>query len=261
MMRVRGRLENRFVQVDDWLLHVRESTSDPMLDGPPVILVHGLGVSSRHMIPAALHLSPWFRTIAPDLPGYGRSPKPWHVLDVPELTDVLVRFMEREKIDEAILVSLSFGCQIVVELAATRPELVTAAILVGPTIDVDALDAPTQVARLLLDGTREPLGLMPVIFQDYTAFGVRRGFVTLMHALEHNVVDKLPHMTAPTLIVKGERDPIVPDTWAERMLDLLPNGDIAVIEGAAHAANFSHPAELADLVRDFTRPLLGKKGS
>jgi 2-hydroxy-6-oxonona-2,4-dienedioate hydrolase len=227
-----------------------------LLDGPPVILVHGLGVSSRHMIPAALHLAPWFRTIAPDLPGYGRSPKPWHVLDVAELADVLESFMARERIDEAILVSLSFGCQIVVELAARRPDLVTAAVLVGPTIDVDARDAPTQVARLLLDATREPLALMPVIVQDYTAFGLRRGFVTLMHALAHPVIEKLPLVTAPTLIVKGENDPIVPDRWAERMVELLPDARIAVIEGAAHAANFSNPAELADLVREFTAPLL-----
>jgi pimeloyl-ACP methyl ester carboxylesterase len=230
-----------------------------MLDSPPVILVHGLGVSSRHMIPAALHLSPWFRTIAPDLPGYGRSPKPWHVLDVGELANVLEAFMEREEIDEAILLSLSFGCQIVVELAARRPDLVTAAILVGPTIDIEANDAPTQVGRLLVDATREPLALMPVIFQDYTAFGVRRGFVTLMHALEHQVVDKLPLVTSPTLVVKGERDPIVPDSWAEHIVDLLPNGSLAIIEGAAHAANFSHPAELADLVREFTQPILGRK--
>jgi len=259
MMRVRGRLESRHVQVDDWLLHVRESTNEPMLDAPPVILVHGLGVSSRHMIPAALHLSPWFRTIAPDLPGYGRSPKPWHVLDVAELADVLKAFMERERIDEAILVSLSFGCQIVVELAATRPDLVAAAVLVGPTIDVDAQDAPTQVARLLIDATREPLGLMPVIFQEYSAFGVRRGFVTLMHALDHPVVDKLPFVTSPTLVVKGERDPIVPDSWAQRIVDLLPNGSLAVIGGAAHAANFSHPAELADLVREFVIPYVGRE--
>ena len=251
MMRAGHRVESRYVQVDDWLLYVRESTTEPMLDAPPVILVHGLGVSSRHMIPLALHLSPWFRTIAPDLPGYGRSPKPWHVLNVVELADVLERFMARERIDEAILVSLSFGCQIVVELAARKPESVTAAVLVGPTIDVDARSAPAQVARLLLDGTREPLGLMPVIFQDYTAFGLRRGFVTLMHALEHDVVDKLPRMTSPTLVVKGENDPIVPDTWARHIVDLLPNGSFAVIEGAAHAANFSHPAELTDLVREF----------
>ena len=164
--------------------------------------------------------------------------------------------MQRERIDEAILVSLSFGCQIVVELAARRPELVTAAVLVGPTIDVDARSAPAQVARLLLDGTREPLGLMPVILQDYTAFGLRRGFVTLMHALDHDVVDKLPKMTSPTLVVKGENDPIVPDTWLRHIVDLLPNGSSAVIDGAAHAANFSHPAELADLVRDFvTHPI------
>jgi hypothetical protein len=43
------------------------------------------------------------------------------------------------------------------------------------------------------------------------------------------------------------------------MLDLLPNGTAAVIEGAAHAANFSHPAELADLVREFIGPYVGRE--
>jgi pimeloyl-ACP methyl ester carboxylesterase len=100
---------------------------------------------------------------------------------------------------------------------------------------------------------------MPVIFQEYSAFGVRRGFVTLMHALDHPVVDKLPFVTSPTLVVKGERDPIVPDSWAQRIVDLLPNGSLAVIGGAAHAANFSHPAELADLVREFVIPYVGRE--
>ncbi|WP_292510847.1 alpha/beta fold hydrolase, partial [Methylobacterium sp.] len=51
----------------------------------PVILVHGLGMSSRYMIPLARHLAPHFRVYAPDLPGFGLSDKPHRALTVREL--------------------------------------------------------------------------------------------------------------------------------------------------------------------------------
>ncbi len=50
-------------------------------------------------------------------------------------------------------------------------------------------------------------------------------------------------MAAPVLVVRGTRDRIVPQAWAERAARLLPRGRLAVIPGAAHAVNFSYPRE------------------
>ncbi len=246
-------LHSEWVGVDRWKLHCLVSDGTPRHEYPPVVLVHGLGVSSRHMEPAARHFGPRFRVYAPDLPGYGRSPRPWEVFGVKDLGRILERTLDELGVERAVFVSISFGCQIVVELAAEAPERVAACVLVGPTVDVGARNAPSQVLRLLLDAPQEPLSLMPVIFRDYSAFGVRRGAITLWHALADDVVGKLPRIQAPTLIVRGENDPIVPRSWTSRMLDLLPNGSFTEIPGAAHAANFSHPEELARLTESFLR--------
>lgn len=168
--------------------------------------------------------------------------------------------MDELEIERAVLASISFGCQIVIELAAESPERVMGCVLVGPTIDVDAADALSQVSRLLLDAPREPLNLMPVIARDYWDFGIRRGAITLWHALSDDVVDKLPRVTAPTVVVRGERDLIVPRSWTDRVAELLPDARSAEIAGAAHAANFSHPEEFARLIEDLVTETEAERG-
>ena len=55
----------------------------------------------------------------------------------------------------------------------------------------------------------------------------------------------------PALVVHGSRDRISPLGWAEEVAHLLPDGRLVVLPGAAHAANFSAPAEFARAVRSF----------
>src|SRR5882672_9159056 len=59
------------------------------LDGPPVVLVHGMVISSRYMVPTALELAPLCPVYAVDLPGYGDSVKPHAILGLAELADAL----------------------------------------------------------------------------------------------------------------------------------------------------------------------------
>jgi pimeloyl-ACP methyl ester carboxylesterase len=55
----------------------------------------------------------------------------------------------------------------------------------------------------------------------------------------------------PALVVHGSRDRISPRYWAEEVARLLPDGRLAILPGAAHAANYSAPAEFARAVRAF----------
>ena len=55
----------------------------------PVVLVHGLGVSADYMLPTLVQLASDFNVWAPELPGFGKSDKPAHVLDIHELADIL----------------------------------------------------------------------------------------------------------------------------------------------------------------------------
>jgi pimeloyl-ACP methyl ester carboxylesterase len=58
-----------------------------------VVLVHGIGVSSRYMTPIAIELAATCKVYAPDLPGFGLSAKPSRILDVPALADALAAWM------------------------------------------------------------------------------------------------------------------------------------------------------------------------
>ncbi len=86
---------------------------------------------------------------------------------------------------------------------------------------------------------------------DYLSAGLRRSFATFRHALEDRMEEKLPHLEVPTLVVRGERDPIVPQRWAERAAHLLPEGRLVVVPGAAHTMNYAAPSDLARVVHSF----------
>ena len=82
-------------------------------NGKPVVLVHGLGVSSRYFGPLAHRLSGRMRVIAPDLAGWGGSERPDVVLDIGSAADVLAEIIVAEKLGAPTLVANSLGCQFV----------------------------------------------------------------------------------------------------------------------------------------------------
>jgi 2-hydroxy-6-oxonona-2,4-dienedioate hydrolase len=219
--------------------------------GIPMILVHGTGVSGHYLMPTAEHLAPDFPTLVPDLPGNGRSDKPDHVLRITELADALAAWMESLELRDACLVGNSVGCQTLVDLALQHPHLVRYLVLVGATTDPEARWTFGQILRGTLDLFREPLRYWPRLTYDYLVTGPVRTVMTLHHAVNDPIAEKLPKVQAPTLVVRGSRDPIAPQRWAEQMVQLLPQGELHIIPGAAHAANYSAGEELAVAVRDF----------
>jgi len=118
-------------------------------------------------------------------------------------------------------------------------------------MDPRARTVPREVRRFLLDMPREPLSLLPIELLDYLSAGTRRAWQTFRYALEDRIEEKLPNVRVPTLVVRGSRDPIVPQRWAEEATSLLPKGRLAVIPGAAHTANYGWAAQFARVVRTF----------
>jgi 2-hydroxy-6-oxonona-2,4-dienedioate hydrolase len=53
------------------------------------------------------------------------------------------------------------------------------------------------------------------------------------------------------MVVRGSNDPLVPERWANEILERLPNGSMAVIPGASHTANYTAPLEIARIARIF----------
>ena len=220
---------------------------------PPIVLVHGLVVSSRMVEPFATVLGRHFRVIAPDLPGFGESMKPARALTVPELADALAAWLRTQSISSAILIGASFGCHIIVELAVRHPELVDRLVLQGPGPDPPARRLRVALWRQLVNGLREPRRLGPISRADYAKAGLRRAAATIRMALAEPIEKNLPRVQAPTLVVRGSRDVIVPQYWAEHVANLLPHGRLAVVEGGAHVLSYGAPHALAATILPFLR--------
>ncbi len=257
MKKSTGTLESRWTVVGGSKIHACVSVDSARDDLPVVVLVHGLSVSSRYMLSTARCLAPEYCVHAPDLPGFGKSDKPAHVLDVGELADALVEYMEVVGIQRAPMIANSLGCQIVVDVALRYPERLDRGVLIGPTIDPAGRTVLQQFWRLMRDSLREPLPQQFVVLTDYLRAGPRRTLQTLQYAFEDRVENKLPSVRHPMLVVRGERDPIVPQRWAEEFTRRVPVGELVVIPRTAHTVNYSAPAELVHAIRPF---LNGQEG-
>lgn len=218
---------------------------------PSVVLVHGYGVSSRYLVPTGEHLAPGCAVYAPDLPGSGRSADPSRALTLAELADFLARWMDALDLERAAFLGNSMGCQIIVEFALRHPARIDRAVLVCPTIDPRGRTTRQQAWRLVQDLFRERPAATLITIQDYRRFGMRRGWRTYRAMMRDPIEQKLSRVHVPTLVVRGGRDPIVPQRWAEEVARLLPRGRLVVIPGAAHVVNYDAPAALARVVLPF----------
>jgi len=245
------KLKSVWTNINGVSMHARLSDTPALASVPTVVLVHGLAVSSGYMAPTALHLAAYYRVYAPDLPGFGKSAKPAHILSIPELADALADWMEVMGLPPAVLLGNSLGCQVIVDFALKYPERITHAVLVGPTMDPQARTIHQQASRLALNMFLEPFPFLFVAGREYLAAGLRRTVRTLKYAFADRMEEHLPLVQVPTLIVRGARDPIVPQRWVEEVDRLLPDSQLVVVRGAAHAVNYNSPAKLVKLVRAF----------
>lgn len=218
---------------------------------PPVVLVHGLVVSGRYMVPLMDELARSHPVYAPDLPGFGRSEGPARAPDVAGLADALAAWMRAVGLRRAVLVGNSMGCQVITWLVLRHPGLVEKVVLQGPVMDPRARSMPRQVGRFLFDTLREPPALIAIEGLDLLRAGAGRSLRTFRHALEDPIEERLPRVRVPALVVHGSRDRISPRRWAEEVARLLPDGRLVDLPGAPHAANYSAPKAFAGAVRSF----------
>lgn len=244
-------LQTKQVQVGKYTLFTRYSVENKKTKSPPIILIHGFAVSGNYMIPLAKQLSSFATVYAPDFPGYGKSSHPPDVLSLTEMADTLTKWMEEMEISKAVLLGNSLGCQIIVDFALRYPDKLTHAILVGPTIDVHERSFFKQTLRLFHDMFYEPLSYYPIALKDSITIGIRRIIKTGKYALHDPLRLQLPRVKVPVLVVRGGRDPLVPQLWAEEVVSLLPQAELVIVPGAGHVVNFNSPDILSQEVKRF----------
>jgi pimeloyl-ACP methyl ester carboxylesterase len=218
--------------------------------GPPVVLVHGYGVSGSYMHPLARTLAPSFSAFVPDLPGQGRSDRLEGATTIAVLADALGGWIDVNELIRPTVVANSMGCQIVTDLAVRRPEGLGPMVLIGPTVDPARRSAPHQLLDALRDSSREPFGLLVRAARDDAGVGIRALLSTGRAVLADRIEDRLPLIEQRTIVVHGEHDGFAGADWAERVVTLLPRGRLVLIDGEPHALHYTRPDLIAGLVRE-----------
>jgi pimeloyl-ACP methyl ester carboxylesterase len=214
-------------------LHVRQR-ADQHPASPVWVLLHGLAVSHRYLMPTAAALPGG--VFVPDLPGFGLSGNPATILTAEQHAGVVAAWLDSAGVSGANVLGNSFGCQVAVELAVRRPDLVASLILVGPTVDPAAPTAFGQIRRWARDLLIEDPHQIPVLAADIRDAGLPRILRTLRHAVRHHIGRRLPLVEAPVLILRGEHDPIAPAAWTTQAAACAPDGRSDDVPGAAHNA-------------------------
>lgn len=251
--RPQSRLAERWTSVDGLDIFYRESP-DPPPGAPAMMHVHGFGLSGRYLLPTAELLDGDFHILVPDLPGFGRSGRrSRRELDVPDLADAAARFLDDRQVEKVTLVGNSMGCPVICEFAYRHPDRLERAILVSPAGGLHNQPLVRAMAQLARDGGREPKNMVGVAAPDYFRFGVASTAKMFGALMRYPTLQRLLALPVPTLAVIGDRDPLMPplDRVHEVVAHIDTNVTVVVIEGAARAINFSHPGELAHIIREY----------
>ncbi len=244
-----------WVVVDGLPVYHRAYT-DAGEDGTPIVHVHGFGISGTYLEPTAALLAARHRTFVPDLPGMGRSLRPEHGLDLPGLAGALVSYLDAVGVQRATFVGNSLGCPVIVEVASRFPDRIDRAVLVSPAGGPNNIPLLRALRQMAMDGLREPPSMVPIATRDYLRFGVLQSLSLFRAMTRYPTLERLHNLVAPTLVIAGDRDPLV---RIERVhvLNVLPHVQAVKVHGA-HALNYSAPDLIAHLVEAHVsgRPLV-----
>lgn len=253
-------------------------------EGPPLLLLHGLGESTftwRKIVPG---LAETHRVIALDLKGFGRSDKPLdQAYSADDQAALVAAFMERRGLTGVVLAGHSFGGTVALRTALVpgvreagrirRLVIISAPALPRSVashlslIDIPALpDAlaaalpPEMMVRLLLGeargGTRDiPEEDIKGYAAPYYEDAARHAFLATARSIISETGDEIASryraIREPSLIIWCRKDPIVPLRAGKRLTRALPNARIAILESCHHLPQDERPMALIQLIRSF----------
>jgi pimeloyl-ACP methyl ester carboxylesterase len=176
----------------------------------------------------------------------GRSIRPDQPLDVSGLARALVSYCDAVGVERATFVGNSLGCPIIIEVATTFPDRIERAVLVSPAGGPNNQPLGRALWQMAADGLREPVSMVPIAVRDYLRFGVYRGWSLFKAMTRYPTLERVRNLLVPTLVIAGNRDPLVRIDRAFVFAG-LPYIDVVQVPGA-HALNYSSPELIAALI-------------
>ncbi|HET7230492.1 MAG TPA: alpha/beta hydrolase [Longimicrobium sp.] len=222
--------------------------------GETVVLLHGLSGSSRwwqRNIPA---LAGSRRVVIPDVIGFGRSRARGRLPAMPALAEAFAAWLRTLGAGAVDLVGHSMGGHLSIHLAARHPELIRRLVLVDAA-GIPRERSPRNLVRFAYEVAPprrwgDPR-FLPVIWRDALVAGPFTVLAGLLNILRDDVRPLLPLITAPTLIVWGARDGLVPVEQGREMRRTIEGSRLVVIPNAYHNCMVDRPAEFNAAVLRF----------
>ncbi|GAA1343591.1 alpha/beta fold hydrolase [Arthrobacter roseus] len=222
--------------------------------GVTYVLIHGIGTSVRYFEPLAKVLSRHGLVYAVELPGFGAVPKPSNALSIEDFADVVEKALNQLRITHAVVVGHSMGAQVAAALAARSHGVVSAIVLLGPTVNDQRRTVIGQALMLGLDTLRESAAVNWIVFTDYLRAGMPWYLRTVRKMLENRIEVTLAGVRCPIQLVSGGKDPIAPADWLERIRDACPQAVITQLADRPHVLMYKEPEAVARLCLQAAAP-------
>lgn len=243
--------------------------------GPPVVLVHGLGGDCTHFEHLAPLLADRFRLVGLDLPGSGLSPRPRGRL-LHEQARAVLALLDHLRIERAALVGHSAGGLVCTRAAVAEPGRVERLVLMS---SAGFRGYPTWMRWLARASLRPPLlrtilpfgavPLLDLVFHgrnEFTRKFVRdsvdqhRDHLPNMAETFHRLLPDLmvagvvaaaERLLAPVMVIWGESDRLVPPRGVRRVLAAQPSWRLEMLAECGHMPHIERPHETAAALLDF----------
>ena len=230
---------------------------------PAIVFVHATRLSGAQWASQVADLSDDFLCLAPDLPGHGAAA--WVPFTLDAAAEAIGSLIERETSDgRAIVVGLSLGAYVAIEVAARWPDRVTGLVLAGASAE------PRGPRSLLFRALAGLYGLTPerwlvrgetwTFRRGYPAavsdpilrhgFSHRAGAVAVRALVGESFRPRLARYPGPTLLVNGQRD-LLFRASARSFAAAAASPRRVVIRGAGHRSNLDRPGAFSAAVRAF----------
>jgi len=276
----RAELEKRYfssspqiIDVDGLKVYYKETGPQ---GAPALLLLHGFGSSLQAWDEWSLKLEQTYRVIRLDLPGFGLTgASPANDYSEEKDLAILTHFADKLGLEKFSVVGHSMGGKMAWSLATSQPERVQALVLMAPDGFPEAKDIGTKpyevpaitgvikyfLPKYLVRKSIEPAFAQAVALNDalvnryfdmLRAPGVRGAILERSNqTIYTDPVPRLKAIKAPTLLIWGEQDQMIPNTNAQSYAHVLSNSTTVLVPGLGHLLQEEQPEKGLTVVMQF----------
>jgi len=200
-----------------------------------------------------------YSVYALDLPGFGGSPAPKTPFTLSDYADVVLKFIEKMKLKNGILVGHSFGGRVAIQLTATKPTLVSKLILVDSAGFADTKKQGLKTLAKFMKPVFTPSYMQGIRKWIYEKLGAEDYLATpalqqtFVNVIEEDLSSNLSRIQIPTLLVWGEHDQDTPVSYGEKMHTAIHGSQLVILPDAGHFSFLDKPEEFYQTLIQFIK--------